>query len=62
MGEYYCNFIKEWGLQNTTQKGFFGLRDFYNYVKYMAKKLRPGNFIPFEEELDKAITINFDGQ
>lgn len=28
----------------------------------MCKKLVEGNYIKFEEELNKAATINFDGQ
>ena len=46
MGEYYSRFLKEWEKYDSSQKGFFGLRDFYNYVKYVCKKLeKEGNYI-----------------
>lgn len=63
MGEYYNRFMKEWENVDSTQKGFFGLRDFYNYVKHVCRKVKQeGNYIKFDSELNKAININFDGK
>jgi len=37
MGEYYFKFITKWEDNHRNKAGFFGLRDFYNYVKYVCK-------------------------
>ena len=47
MGTYYFNFISQWENnfsqehnRNSEKSGFFGLRDFYNYVKFVCKKVK----------------------
>lgn len=39
LGTYYYNFIKLWNAHQSHNSGFFGLRDFYNYVKYVSKRV-----------------------
>ena len=62
MGVYYNNFINKWENQVSSLNGFFGLRDFYNYVKYVCSKMAEGAIYDFDKYLDEAIKINFDGQ
>lgn len=63
MGNYYFNFMDRWNTNEMNRKGFFGLRDFYSYVKHVCKMIKQGGpSIDFEEELGKAILKNFDGQ
>jgi len=39
MGIYYWKFIKEWEKIYPEKIGFYGLRDFYNLIKYICKKI-----------------------
>jgi hypothetical protein len=38
-GKYYYNFIEEWNEIKNNREGYFGLRDFYCYIKYICKEL-----------------------
>ncbi len=41
MSDWYFDFVKNWDLDNkdTYKEGFFGLRDFYCYIKFVAEEL-----------------------
>jgi hypothetical protein len=57
--------LEEWNADKSKREGFFGLRDFYCYVKYACEVIkREGStdFHVLESALAKSIQINFDGQ
>ncbi len=39
LGAYYYHFIEQWNQNNPQNSGFFGMRDFYHYVKYVSTKI-----------------------
>ena len=45
------------------RQGFFGLRDFYSYTKYVCNQIKENNdLIEINKAVARAIQINFDGQ
>lgn len=39
MAHYYHKFIEVWDSDILNFTGFFGLRDFYSYIKYVCEKI-----------------------
>jgi hypothetical protein len=39
LGRYYYKFIEEWNRNKNNREGYFGLRDFYCYIKYICKEI-----------------------
>ena len=64
MAQNYYKFIENWDGEEQNFIGFFGLRDFYSFIKYVCQKISEG--ISVEVEIQKivseSIQINFDGQ
>jgi hypothetical protein len=63
MGSYYYKFVKIWNGNPNNRSGFFGLRDFYSYIKYVCRQIKEDrHLIEVEKAVIRAIQINFDGQ
>jgi DNA topoisomerase IB len=64
LGSHYFKFINKWNANLNNRDGFFGLRDFYSYVKYVCSQIKANGNDPGEidKAIARAIQINFDGQ
>lgn len=64
MSEWYFDFIVKWDNEHRGQynEGFFGLRDFYCYIKHVAEEIKNGSNKPIDEIIIESIETNFDGQ
>lgn len=64
MSDWYCEFVKQWDIEHKDnyKEGFFGLRDFYCYIKYVAEDLLKENVGNLDDIIRKSIQTNFDGQ
>ena len=64
MASYYDEFIKKWDREGQNSVGFFGLRDFYSYIKYVCQNINGEemNERIISEVIFQSVMINFDGQ
>jgi hypothetical protein len=64
MSDWYFDFVKNWDLEykDTYKEGFFGLRDFYCYIKFVAEELEKESKTNINDIIRSSILTNFDGQ
>jgi uncharacterized cupin superfamily protein len=62
---YYSHFLQEWNRSKENITNFFGLRDFYSFIKYICEDICKKNHV-LENEFTKlvatSVKANFDGQ